>query len=81
MLECPLILSDTGIRYDYWTQNKDAFEVLMELSFVSPAVGFAVAWIFLGVKLFYVKRRSLSKIFLVLIPAGKFSPSKVDNYT
>ena len=52
-----------GIPYSYWTQYEDVFEVLLELSFVSAAVGFVVAWAFLFGKLYAERRHTLSKLF------------------
>ncbi|KAL7573819.1 hypothetical protein ACA910_007844 [Epithemia clementina (nom. ined.)] len=53
----------SGIPYDYWSQYEDIFRVLMELSFISAAVGFGVSWIFLLAKLASEKRHSLPKVF------------------
>jgi len=59
-----------GIPYDYWSQYENVFEVLMELSFTSVAVGFAVAWIFLFGKIFGEKRHSFSKVFCGTLAAA-----------
>jgi hypothetical protein len=44
-------LSSTGIPYDYWTQYENIFTVLIELAGYSTAVGFAIAFLFLFVKI------------------------------
>jgi len=51
-----------GIPYDYWTQYENVFDVLIELSIISVAVGFGVAFLFLLGKIASEKRHSFKKV-------------------
>lgn len=57
-----LLFPFSGIPYEYWTQYDNVFEVLTELSSVSIAVGFGVAWIFLFGKILSEGRHSIPKV-------------------
>jgi len=61
-----------GIPYDYWSQYTTAMNVLIELTTVSTAVGFFVAWMFLFVKIVSEKRHALSKVFWGTLGAACF---------